>query len=60
VHDAVDGFRTAVGATGGLRAAGIGPGHVDAVLAAVSGNLDNDPIADIGPELVRTVLEESL
>ena len=60
VSDLVDGFRAAVGATGGLRAAGLDRGHADAILAAISGNLDNDPIPDIDRDLLRTLVEESL
>ncbi|MEU4690073.1 iron-containing alcohol dehydrogenase [Actinoplanes sp. NPDC023714] len=60
VHDLVDRFRGAVGVTGGLRASGIGDGHVDAILAAVSGNLDNDPIPEIDEGRLRAIVREAL
>lgn len=60
VHHAVAALRRDLALTGGLREHGIDDDDVDEMVAAVSGNLDNDPIEQVGPELMAAVYRESL
>jgi hypothetical protein len=43
-----------------LQQLGYDSADLDAVLGGISGNLKNDPIDDIGPDLIGSIYQEAL
>jgi alcohol dehydrogenase len=58
--DAIGLFLAEIGAAGSLSARGFTAGDIPELLAAVTGNTENDPVPDITAETVRSVYERSL
>jgi len=53
-------FLGRIGMRSSLREAGYERGDIDTFVRNVSGNIENDPTAGIGPDLFRAIFEESL
>ena len=60
VHDAVDGLLAEAGLTVRLREWGVTEKDLDTLVGGVSGNLGNDPAADIDGLYLRTIYAESI
>lgn len=52
-------LRSELGLGAGLAELGFTAADLDACLAAVGGNVDNDPIEGVGPALMRAIYEDS-
>lgn len=60
IHDAIARILDELDLAKPLRAGGLVEEDIDACVAAVSGNVENDPIGQIGPNLMRTIYSEAL
>ncbi|MGN2640657.1 iron-containing alcohol dehydrogenase [Nocardia takedensis] len=59
-HHAITRLLTDTGITGRLRDHSLTPAHLPTVIAAVTGNTENDPIPHPDPDTYHTILEASL
>lgn len=60
IHDAVQRVLSDCGLALGLRDAGYEEGDLETFLANVIGNVENDPIADVSPAVMRRIYEEAI